>query len=269
MRKRGFTLFEVLVSLAVMVILVGTIASTLKIAFGVKRAAEEAVISVRDIQTAGDIFSDEVSDAIPPNPLSASPDSLMQQNASLDAQAADPLNAGTMSGGITGANLNGTSGGGLYLFGPFKGDSVTLAFYSSGSEPNTLNQAGVHYAEYSVAMQNDGHLALIRKADSNLLADNALTNLAEEALVTNVVAVQFQYYDGTGWADVWDSTSSNANNQLPFAVKMVLTLEPTHVGGPQRVITRVATIWCAQKTVNDYTAAENALTATNSTGQLP
>jgi hypothetical protein len=40
-----------------------------------------------------------------------------------------------------------------------------------------------------------------------------------------------------------------------MAVKMVLELEPVREGGEARRITRVATVWCAQKSVNDASDA--------------
>ncbi len=251
MSRRGFTLFEIIVAIAIVVMLMGTMAETLKTAFQHKASAEYAIANVRDIQTVGDIFVQELACAVPPNPLSGAANSL-----TINATTA-PSN-GTYSGGINNMNDNGTGTGGLYLFGPFLGDSISLSFFTTGSEPKADVQAGVRYIEFRLSQQSNGDLALVRCVDTNLLADIPAIVLPEEVLVTGVKAVQFQYFNSIGWLDAWDSTGVDNNNTLPIAVKMILTLAPLRDGAPDRVITRVATVWCAQKTINDYNVAAQA-----------
>jgi len=223
MRRRGFTLFEVLIAMAIVTILLSTMATTISVAFKQKRAAEEAVDSVRDTQTVG---------------------------------------------GINGmSNSSGITSGTYYLFGPFIGDNLSLTFYTTGPEPKAAIQGDVRYVEYALSPQSDGRLALVRREDTNLLSDQVGTDMAEEILVTDVISVAYQYYDGTNWLDAWDSTDTTANNTLPVAVKMVLQLEPAHVGGAVRVITRIATIWCAQKTMIDSNNAVAASQAAETQAQ--
>ena len=69
--------------------------------------------------------------------------------------------------------------------------------------------------------------------------------------MTGVTALTFQYYDGTGWRDSWDTTDGDTNNTLPYAVRMTVTLMPERSGDPPRVLTRFATVWCAAKTQID------------------
>ena len=116
----------------------------------------------------------------------------------------------------------------------------------------------MRYVEYVLVAQPDNSLALVRRVDTNLLSDQVGTDMAEEILVTGVTSVAYQYYDGMNWLNAWDSTDASTNNTLPAAVKMVLELEPAHPGGSVREIERVATVWCAQKTLND---SNNAVAA--------
>ena len=125
--------------MAIVTILLSTMATTISVAFKQKRAAEEAVASVRDTQTVGDIFVADVACAVPPNPQSASADSIAYQVDATQIAAADASTNGAdiaSSGGITGlGNSSGITSGAYYLFGPFIGDNVSLTFYTTGPEP--------------------------------------------------------------------------------------------------------------------------------------
>jgi len=275
MNRRAFTLFEVLIAMSIVAILLSTMATTISVAFKQKRAAEEAVDAVRDIQTVGDIFVEDVACAVPPNPQSASADSIAYQvdatQQAAELAAVDPTAANIVaSGGINGmTNSSGISSGTYYLFGPFNGDSSSLTFYTTGPEPKAAIQGDVRYVEYALSSQSDGRLALVRRVDTNLLSDQVGTDMAEEVLVTGVISVAYQYYDGNNWMDSWDSTDPSINNTLPVAVKMVLQLQPSHAGGDVRVITRIATVWCAQKTMldsNNSVAASQAAETQSTTG---
>jgi len=264
MRRRGFTLFEILIAMGIVAILLGTIATTISVAFRQKRAAEEAVDAVRDTQTVGDIFVADVACAVPPNAQSAGEESIVYQVAATQIAAEEALtdpNAADVvaSGGINGLNNGAGIGvGTYYLFGPFIGDGMSMSFYTTGPESKAAIQGDVRYVEYGLDQQPDGRQALVRREDTNLLSEDVGTNMPQEILVTGVTSVAFEYYDGTNWQGTWDSTDTTINNTLPMAVKMVLELEPARSSGPARQITRVATIWCAQKSVND---ANNAVVA--------
>jgi type II secretory pathway pseudopilin PulG len=250
MRRHGFTLFEVLIALMVVIILISTISSTISVAFKAKDRAERAIEGVRDTQAVGDVWVADVSCAVPPNPLAAGADSYAYQVAATQAEA-DTTN-GAAQGGIEGmSNQTGITVGSAYLFGPFRGDNSGMSFYTTGPEPKAAIQGDVRYVEFALTLQSDNRLALVRRVDPNLLAGQATTQLPQEVLVAGARAVSFQYYDGSGWRDSWDSTSADTNNTLPYAVKMTLTLEPARSEGSPRVLTRIATVWCAAKTAID------------------
>jgi prepilin-type N-terminal cleavage/methylation domain-containing protein len=277
MTRRGFTLIEVLLALSVVVILISTMAATINVAWQSKRVAEYAVESVRSTQAVGDIWVNDVANAVPPSAFSASSDSMAYQVAATQAVADNPAattdeNGETIvaSGGIEG--LNATSGlteGSYFLFGPFKGDNNSMNFYTTGPEPKAAIEGDVRYIEYTLALQPDNRLALVRRVDTNILGMNPAAELPTEVIATGIKSIKFTYYDGANWADAWDTTEANTNNSLPYAVAMELTIEPVRDGDPERQITRYATVWCAKKSVHESNyanSASDAAAATESSG---
>ena len=81
-----------------------------------------------------------------------------------------------------------------------------------------------------------------------------------------VLAVAFSYMDSSGsWYDSWYSEDNS--NTLPYAVRMELTLEPLEEGEPERIIRRVASIWCAAPPVDTSTTGTTG-TVSGPTGLL-
>jgi type II secretory pathway pseudopilin PulG len=240
-RTGGFTLFEVLLSMAVVVILVGVMSSVITLAFRAKNSAEAAIETMRDTQAAGDLIVAELSNAAPPTP-STQP-----------AEYEGGISSDTSELGL---GANGTSGGlgsvtdqySAYpsLYGAFVGETSSLYFYTTGSEPKSMVKGDSRWIRYSLDQTKDGVPALVREVATNLLADVIDTTLLpKEVLITHVRKLVFQYWDGAQWLDTWDSTA-NADS-LPYAVSIEITLDPTRTGGDERVIKRFASLWCAVK----------------------
>jgi prepilin-type N-terminal cleavage/methylation domain-containing protein len=250
MRKsRGFTLFEVLISLAIIVILISTIASTISVAYKSKRSAEAAIENVRDVQTVGDIFVESVQSAL--TPWLGTP-AATQAAATLtaDTQAEDPTTT-NVSLNNDGSLQDGTNLP-LHLVGPFFGEAQYMSFFASGAEPGAELRGDVRWVEFALSYtnQNDGLQSLVRRVQTNLLQDGfdvenpTSDGLPDQVLINHVKDLRFQYADSSGnWYDSWDSVQSS--NALPYAVSMDLTLSPLTENGPDRVIHRVASIWTA------------------------
>ncbi len=129
----------------------------------------------------------------------------------------------------------------------------TLTFYScaeepespyialaqaSGQTPNPLSPTAsacdIRMVTYSLVPQpNDttGQLFILQRSiTTDLLAPEApppeLDNICD-----NVLALNFQYFDGTNWWPNWDSTQQD--NTLPTAVQVTLQLQPPVVGQPR------------------------------------
>jgi prepilin-type N-terminal cleavage/methylation domain-containing protein len=243
--RHGFTLFEMLIALAIVVILVGVMSSTINIAFKQKLAAERAIEAVRDIQAVGDLMVDELGNAAPPTPATQpTVGGMAVEMGGIEADSTEvglgSLGAGNGTAGGLGAI---TTGYGVMMYGAFVGDSQSISFFTTGPEPRAPLQHDARWVQYSLDKADDGADAVIRLVDTNLLADEADPNPAREVLIKNVRNVAFRYWDGTQWLDAWDSTVNS--DTLPYAVSIELTLDPLEENGPERVIKRFASIWCA------------------------
>jgi prepilin-type N-terminal cleavage/methylation domain-containing protein len=256
MRRRGsggFTLFEVLVALMIVVILVGVMASVITAAFKHKNAAEAAIEAVRDIQAAGDLVVNELSNAASPTPSTQPTVGGIQQDTS------------QLGLGYFGAD-NGTAGGlgsidqvmTPALYGRFYGETSIISFFTTGSEPRSKVKGDARWVCYSLETARDGTPALVRQVDTNLLADEESTELPTEVLITHVRQVVFQYWDGAQWLDTWDSTLNS--DTLPYAVSIELTLDPSRTGGEERVIKRFASLWCAAAPASQQDTSTSGLT---------
>jgi prepilin-type N-terminal cleavage/methylation domain-containing protein len=253
-RNRGFTLLEVLLAVGIVVLVTAVMAETLRVNFGLKKAAENAIDSIRDMNSVGDIWVNDVRNCVPPNP-----------NSSVDPNSINNTTTGSTSS--TGTTTGTVSMGGTnFIFGAFYGDNTTLDIYSTGTDKTALVQCGVRYVAYSLAPQPDGTLALVRQIETNLLSDTDPTQFPSgslpEVLVSNVLSVKFSYYDGTTWNDTWDSTQ--LSNSIPYSVEMELTLTGAHPGDPQRVIRRFASVSCAAPVV-DTTSTTGGVTGIGGT----
>lgn len=265
-RMRGFTLFEVILAIAIVVMLMGTLAVTLKTALDAKRSAERSIMSVRDIYSITDILVAELQNAAPPN-INSNVDAL---SATFNQAADAAANGGQEIVGMTSAVP-------MYTFGPFTGAENWISFYTTGAVPKAVIQGDARYVYICLEEQEDGTQALVRHVEPNLLGQTSPEDLPTEMngeilpeiLITNVQSVTFTYFDGTSWNTAWDSLqaapSSGLTNTLPYAVKIELVLEPLKEGDEGRPITRCATIWCAEASV---TAATEAAGTTTDTGTM-
>lgn len=228
--RRGFTLFEVVLAVSIVVMLTAVMAETLSVSFNLKRAAERQVDAVRDTQSVGDVWAIDIANTVIPSP-----------NSTVTAtNGTTGTTSGTTSSTTATPTANTPNGLPLYLFGPFKGDAQNLSFYTTGDDPHAAVNSGVLYVEYGLESQPDGSTALVRRTATNLLADNPETPKSEP-LVSHVQDLSFQYNDGTNTiSDSWDSTVMT--NALPYSVQMTLTLQPARQGDPPRVITRYASL---------------------------
>jgi type II secretory pathway pseudopilin PulG len=232
----GFTLFEVILALSIVIILTATLAEVLSISFKLKRSAENAIAATRDTQAIGDIFVADIANIVTPDPTFTY----------------DGMNATDATATIaTGVQTTVPS----HLNGPFYGDDAEVYFYTAQNDPKSPLQSGVEYVEYGLTPQDDGTQALVRRVNLNLLSDESLqdprSTLTEEVILPKVQSVVFSYFDGTNWQDTWDSTTMSP--ALPFAVKMLVTFDPALPGDEPRTISRSATIVVAQPPPLDTT----------------
>jgi len=198
-QTRAFTLLEMLVATAIMVVLAGSLYATLYTAFRARRSATSAVEEVRKVELA-----------------------LQQVRADLRAAV---VPKGILAGAFVGEQTLGAVGR--------PADSLMLHCTAPGSEP-TGGTGDIRMIELVCEQADDGTgLALVRRVSTNLLGPT-VGEPDQQVLCRGVYAFALRYFDGLDWLDSWDSTTQD--NQLPAAVEVTLELEsdrqvPTNAPG--------------------------------------
>jgi len=240
MRRRGFTLLELLLALALVVIIAGAMATTLFAAFKAKARAEAAVGATRARDAAVDEMVRDLSAALAPTPV-------------------NPETAGTAA---------------LTLIGPFEGTTNTVSFYraavvaletpsgqvggQTGGQTGAMTfgnsnfgtqpvvQSGVQMVEYSVEnVPGQTDTALVRRTTANLLAP-IQTTPDPEVIGRSVQNLTLRYFDGTSWYDQWDSTVQGTTqyNTVPVAVEISFQMAASEAGQPPFVVDRIVPVPC-------------------------
>ena len=104
-------------------------------------------------------------------------------------------------------------------------DLLAVTYLQAGSDTTALavavtaaNSSAREMAKGLVRVSVDGLMSQYAQSavDSETLADEA------EIIAKEIGSVQFRYYDGLEWANVWDSS---VKGQLPQAIEITLTVE--------------------------------------------
>jgi prepilin-type N-terminal cleavage/methylation domain-containing protein len=232
--RRGFTLLELILALGLSVIIATVLTTAVYTAYHAKRS----IYNTLDVVRAGEpseILAQELTNALPPTPP---PASAVSNVAGLAPSAIQPD-----------YNL---------IIGSFYGDSQSLSFSTSGSEPKRGGadiRTDVRFVEYLLVAQDDGTQSLVRRVTTNVLEPTTTDQTPpDEPVCTKVLNFTLSYFDGTSWYDTWDSTTQN--NALPLAVQYTLELPPRPGSNAQsRIIQRTVPLACGQPTDPTATAA--------------
>ncbi len=234
-RQSAFTLLELLVALVLMVSITSSLYACFRIAFKSQDHTEAAVAPARTALYALELIRQDLDCAMVPDNVLAGP---------FEGTPAGETPA------VTVQNVNLGIGSTAATTGSANGD--TLTFYSCGQSPESpyLTQAqasgqvpnpssptsvacDIRMVTYSLVPQpNDttGTLFLLQRSiTTNLLAPEPPAPQVDN-ICENVLALNFQYFDGTNWWPNWDSTQED--NTLPTAVQVTLQLQPPLLGPP-------------------------------------
>lgn len=207
--RRGFTLLELLVGITLMALIAGSLYGTLYVAFKAQHSATESLDPARTAALALELLHRDFHGAMRPT--------------------------GVLAGLFSGSA------------GPSTGESSSVSFFSCANEPDASDIASdIRKVDLSVETPADeDQPALIRRITTNLLAADA-PSVREQVLCRNVKLFTVRYYDGTVWADVWDSSAQG--NVLPLAVEVTIefSLRPEREKGAERTyrFSRVYSIPC-------------------------
>jgi len=187
-KASAFTLLELILAMALMSVLAGSLYASLSIGFKAKRSAEAAVEPVRKAGLVMELLSHDIKATLPPT-------------------------------GILAGEFNGTDEKDSTRF-----DCDRLLFYSSAHEPGEKETAcDIRKIELAlVTISDTNERALVRRITTNLLAPKVLEP-KEEILCRGVMSFNLRYFDGFDWLDNWDSV--NQGNLLPQAVEVSLEVQ--------------------------------------------
>lgn len=197
-RERAFTLIELLVATAVGAIVLLVINATFFSALRLHNTTHEKID--RDLvlqRTLGIVRADLAGIMLPGNP-----------------QATNVLSGQLQTENFISTTMD-SSGG----------ERVSPDIYTnSGRVDGWTSFADVQAVAYYLAPATDGgnSKSLVRVVTRNLLPVQDATT-AEQTLLPGVTSATMSYYDGTGWTDTWDSSTSST---LPTAIKFSLVLAP-------------------------------------------
>jgi len=226
MPQKAFTLIELVVAMAIVAIMAVSLYASVRIAFKSQASAQAAVEPSRTAELAMEFIRQDLDNACP--------------RAGNNGQIA--LATGRLRGDFIGNDSTGDN----------NKDSDDLNFYTTAEAAEHPSANGeVKNVELLIATpQNASERALVRRVTRNLLSALVPTP-DEEVLCRGVTALNLRYYDGTTWADSWDSTA--LNNALPTAVEVTLELErPNTLGSTQTFrFTRVFIMSCATPPSDD------------------
>jgi len=183
-RRPAFTLVEVILAMAVMLLLAGSLYAAMHAGFRARARAETLLAPFDAASAALDAMDRDFQCAPPPR--------------------------GILAGVFVGTDGQDAASG---------EDADSVAFYTR--PPASVDAApGIVRVEYALRPADAGNdAALVRYVTVNLLAPEVVEP-AEEVLCPKAVSLNFRYYDGADWLDSWDSTT--AGDSLPLAVEAVV-----------------------------------------------
>ena len=135
---------------------------------------------------------------------------------------------------LTGIMLPGGSFGGPFQSTPTNTMNVVSAVLGTRSSPDIYTNTGIidENTEFAAVQKVAYYLAaptnnaagsdLMRGVTRDLLPITVATPVAQ-FLMSGVDQLTMQFYDGTSWAETWDSTTAT---NLPLAIKVQITLTP-------------------------------------------
>jgi len=187
--KRGFTVVELVVAMAIAAILSGVLYESLSTAFKAQSAATSSLESSRTAALAMDLLSNDIQNTMQPG------------------------TASVLAGSFEGTTS--TDGHG--------NPAADLVFYTNSFAADHADGNGeIKEVELTVEARPNGEQDLVRRVSANLLSEQGVTP-DEETVCRNVAGFNLRYYTGSDWQDTWDSTQED--NTVPAAVEVTLQLQ--------------------------------------------
>lgn len=195
-QSAGFTLLELLVAMSLMVVVAGSLYTSLHTGFTARRSAMAAVEPTSQAINAIELLKQDVVGVIP-----------------IDGALAESFI------GTSGRSSKGEDADSVAFF--------TTQVYADDGEL----VGGVGKIELELQQDTDEgreNFRLVRKVTRNLLSPKGV-DPEEQVLCRNVTSLNLRYFDGDSWLDTWDSTADA--NSLPLAMEMEIQVAYEVAGG--------------------------------------
>lgn len=255
--RRGFTLLELLIALAMAAALCLPLYQTLRTAYKAKSSAEAAMIPSRTSELAMEFLRMDIESAMPPAPHSPGYATDSTSTAVVaPAASTSSTTPVSLAGAFIGLDSQDDRG--------HNGDDLTFYTTSDGPE-HVAGDGEIKLVELTVLVPpgSNDHV-LVRRVTRNLLSPQPVTP-DDEVICRHVASFNLRYYDGTEWQDSWDSTQQT--NELPVAVEVTLELDPPAnqpLNQPAKKFIRIFPVVCSTL-VNDSNTTTTTTTTTGST----
>jgi len=204
-RNSGFTLLELLLAMALVVMLSVTLYSAFNVAYKAKARAEATVRPLRASMLAMDMIAADMEAMVPPNTAT---------------------NQLVLAGGFLGENDGnvGTEADWVEFF--CVGTDGAYASPPTGSTEDSTTSPfseGIRRVDWGLRTDVTPNI-LVRRVTRNLLAP-AEVEPPEEVICRDVQSFSVKYFDGTDWYDDWDSTQ--LDNAIPTVILVDLVVNLT------------------------------------------
>lgn len=209
LRRRGFTLIELTLSMAMVAMLALSMYTALQVAQQARRNGTAAVEQTRAISIAAEVLRHDFESVLPPT--------------------------GQLAGPFVGIRQMGAN--------PSGGDADQIEFHSIGEdepirEGDPLAE-GIRKVQLLVRTDVTPPV-LVRRVTRNLLPQ--IEPLAEEEIICrNVRSFSAKYFDGPAWQESWDSTT--LGDVLPMSVAVTLEVDDPTAMTPEAAVRRVTRVF--------------------------
>ena len=213
--RSAFTLLEMLVALALVGIIAGSLYTSLHIGFKAHESITTSIEPVRRTELAARLIRRDIESAVSPS--------------------------GLLAGEFVGQNAVGESGR----------DADILVLHSSAHVPETdalacdVRRVELTCEPVQTDMDEDETYAIVRRVTTRLLAPETPTPEVE-ILCRGIYSFNIRYFDGSDWVDSWDSNAQD--NALPLAVEINIELEMEERDGTEKPPYAISRVFCIART---------------------
>jgi len=200
LRRRAFTLIEIMIAVAAFAIVLAAINSIFYTALRLRNSTTASIEKALPMEHALGVIRRDLANLVLPG--------------------------GTMSGTLSTSSTSNSIAG-----------QASPSFYTAtGVIDENSPFAEVQRVSYLLVMSTNNGIGkdLVRSVSRNLLP-SLQSQTEQEPLMTGVQTLTFLYMDGSQWKDAWDSTIANTttgvSNGLPAAVKVQILLATENSNG--------------------------------------